>query len=80
LGPCAQKQMRFILVITDRFSKKIHTLGYKKMPNTREIISFIMGSNDKEWGELKGIVSDQGSQFRSSEWKQFVSQNDIIHR
>jgi hypothetical protein len=80
MGPCAHKQMRFILVITNRFSKKIHTLGYKKMLNTKEIISFIMGSINKEWGELKGIVSDQGSQFRSSEWKQFVSQNDIVQR
>lgn len=77
-GPDNNKtENRFAIVVIDYFSK-FPFVKLTKNVTTRTVISFV-----KEIFAVEGIcptiVTDNGVQFQSSEWKSFCEENNIAH-
>ncbi len=61
-----------IMVVVDRFSKMIHLVPFKDIPNAKQTAKAFMNNIFKLHGLPYDIYTDRGSQFTSDLWKEFL--------
>ncbi len=61
-----------LMVVVDRFSKMIHLIPFKKIPDAKETADAFLKNIFKLHGLPSDIYSDRGSQFTSALWKEFL--------
>ena len=68
---------KMFLNVIDSFSKWPEVIVMKSTPATKTIDE--LRCLFSRWGILEQIVSDNGPQFKSDKFKQFLSENGITH-
>ena len=61
-----------IMVIVDRFSKMIHLIPFKQIPDAKQAAKAFMNNIFKLHGLPQDIYTDRGSQFTSALWNEFM--------
>ena len=61
-----------LMVVVDRFSKMIHLIPFKDVPNAQQTAKAFMKYIYKYHGFPSDIYTDRGSQFTSDLWNQFI--------
>ena len=61
-----------IMVVVDRFSKMIHLIPFKKIPDAKETAKAFMENIYRLHGLPKDIYTDRGSQFTSTLWQELM--------
>lgn len=69
----------YVITATDAYSKWAFAIPSQKV-RTSELIKFLEDSILSVHGKPKRIITDRGTQFTSSEWKEFISNMDIEHK
>lgn len=72
IQPVSDANNRFIVVCQDYFSKWIVVQAFRSV-DTEVIMTFLMDQVMTKHGFVREIVSDQGSQFESLKFKQFLN-------
>jgi len=61
-----------IMVVVDRFSKMIHLIPFKDIPNSVQTAKAFINNIYKLHGLPYDIITDRGSQFTSELWQEFL--------
>jgi len=61
-----------IIVVVDRFSKMIHLIPFKQIPDAKQTAKAFMNNIFKLHGLPQDIYTDRGSQFTSALWNEFM--------
>jgi len=61
-----------IMVVVDRFSKMIHLIPFKQIPDAKQTAKAFMNNIFKLHGLPQDIYTDRGSQFTSALWNEFM--------
>ena len=61
-----------IMVVVDRFSKMIHLIPFKQIPNAKQTAKAFLNNIYKLHGLPSELYTDRGSQFTSSLWSEFM--------
>lgn len=82
IGPTIASTIRgskYIVTATDAFSKVAFAQA-KQSVKTQDVIDFIEDCIISIHGKPKTVITDRGSQFISSEWKDFMKKHSIEHQ
>ena len=60
------------MVVVDRFSKMIHLIPFKQIPDAKQTAKAFMNNIFKLHGLPQDIYTDRGSQFTSALWNEFM--------
>jgi len=66
-----------IMVVADRFSKMIHLIPFKNLPNAKQTAKAFLSSVFRIHGLPSDIYTDRGSQFTSALWKELMNYLEI---
>jgi transposase InsO family protein len=72
IHPSSTKGQRFVLVVTDYFTKWVEALPLRNMTH-RDLISFVMNNIVYRFGIPQTQTTDQGVAFMSHQFKDFAS-------
>ena len=61
-----------IMVVVDRFSKMIHLIPFKQIPDAKQTAKAFMENIFRLHGLPKDIITDRGSQFTSALWQELM--------
>ena len=61
-----------IMVVVDRFSKMIHLIPFKQIPDAKQTAKAFMNNIFKLHGLPQDIYTDRGLQFTSALWNEFM--------
>lgn len=75
--PETRNKNRFIVVISDTFSKWVEAVATKDTM-TVEVLRCLEGVCHR-WGFPENIISDGGPQYRSNVWERFLERHHITH-
>ena len=71
-GLPSSKGYTVIMVVVDRFSKMIHLIPFKQIPDAKQTAEAFMNNIYKLHGLPKDIITDRGSQFTSALWQELM--------
>jgi hypothetical protein len=76
IHPSSTKGHRFILMVTDYFSKGVEAVPLRNMTH-REVISFVSEHIIHRFGIPQTPTTDQGTSFMSQQFREFASSLNI---
>ncbi|KAJ8971360.1 hypothetical protein NQ314_000741 [Rhamnusium bicolor] len=80
LGPYPEtkEKNRFVMVATDLFTKWVEAKPTQKS-TIRSMIQFLEEEVFHRWGFPEQIITDNGPQFRSNVWRQYLTRQHLNH-
>jgi hypothetical protein len=76
INPPSSKGHKFVLLATDYFTKWVETIPLKKV-TSENMVEFVKEHIIYRFGIPQTITADQGTQFTSSEFRDFAESMDI---
>jgi len=74
--PRGQLNMKYILALIDIFSKHVKLYALRRA-TTNIILKKVLGDYLPKFGPIQRILTDNGTQFNNSRWKEQLGQNGI---